>query len=66
MTKTTDDTINDRQDKATEIVTILEGAAGDLECACDCETPADFDVNMENLIDALSEALKVARAVRYE
>lgn len=66
MSKTTEDNIAERQGEIGEIrdAGFVSSALDDLGNAEDCETPSDFDANIDNLIDNLEQALVAARAVR--
>ena len=62
---TTEDNIEDRQGEIEDIRAHAQAVLDHLECAEGCETPKDFDININEALDSartLIEQLKELRA----
>jgi ElaB/YqjD/DUF883 family membrane-anchored ribosome-binding protein len=60
MTNTTEDTIDERQGEVEDLSKACESILESLGCAESCETPEDFDANID---EALAEARSLVKAI---
>ena len=64
MSKTTVNNLDDRQCEMPDVATILEQAGDSVRNAESCETPEDFDANLDATADSLQEALDAIKTIR--
>ncbi len=64
MSKTTADNLSDRQGDVSELSQIVEHITDAISCAESCETAADFDANLSDVITWAEALAKDARALR--
>ena len=64
MKKTTAENIDDRQAGVDDMSANIEAAADSLSNAVSCETPEDFDENIDEAINYLKIALSELKAFR--
>jgi len=64
MSKTTEKNMDDRLCLVDDVKGPLQEALDALDNAGSCETPEDFDANMDDVLEGLKAAVAEAKAVR--
>jgi hypothetical protein len=62
--KTTEENLMDRQDAVSSIPSTIQEALDSVENAESCETPEDFDANVDEAIEQLKEAIAELRTAK--
>ena len=64
MSKTTENNFDDRQADVSDIVTTINAAVEALDNAESCETPEDFDANVDEALEGLKAAISEIKGLR--
>lgn len=64
MSKTNAENFEERRDELPDLTSVCEQISDAISCAEGCETPADFDANLDDAIAAAEALIKAIRELR--
>lgn len=62
--RTTTENIEDRQAEISDLESVAEQIVGALDCAESCESPKDFDANLDEVIVLAQDLIAAIRILR--